>query len=133
MQEIRRLLVANRSEIAIRIFRAGHELGLATIAVYTHEDRYALHRFKADEAYEIGSPGEPIKSYLDVTAIVGLAVEQSLDAGAQHGPVLAREGEVASQVEQGAQANPLPGPLGAHQPVGDRPCRLRRCGFWRAG
>ena len=80
MQEIRRLLVANRGEIAIRIFRAGHELGIGTVAVYTHEDRYALHRFKADEAYEIGTPGEPIKSYLDVTAIVSLAVEQSIDA-----------------------------------------------------
>ena len=80
MEEIRRLLVANRSEMAIRIFRAGHELGIGTIALYTLEDRYALHRFKADEAYEIGTPGEPIKSYLDVTAIVSLAVEQSIDA-----------------------------------------------------
>ena len=80
MQPICRLLVANRSEIAIRIFRAGHELGIGTVAVYAHEDRYALHRFKADEAYEIGAPGEPIKSYLDVEALVGLAVEQSIDA-----------------------------------------------------
>ena len=80
MPKIRRLLAANRSEIAIRIFRAGHELGIGTVALYTHEDRYALHRFKADEAYEIGAAGEPIKSYLDVAAIVGLAVEQKVDA-----------------------------------------------------
>ena len=80
MQSICRLLVANRSEIAIRIFRAGHELGIGTVAVYAHEDRYALHRFKADEAYEIGAPGEPIRSYLDVEAMVSLAVEQSIDA-----------------------------------------------------
>ncbi|MGD9855548.1 MAG: biotin carboxylase N-terminal domain-containing protein, partial [Planctomycetaceae bacterium] len=55
--EIQRLLAANRSEIAIRIFRSTHELGIRTVAIYSHEDRYALHRFKADEAYEIGKPG----------------------------------------------------------------------------
>ena len=80
MQSIRRLLVANRSEIAIRVFRAGHELGIRTVALYSHEDRYALHRFKADEAYEIGTPGEPIRSYLDVDGIIGLAREHDIDA-----------------------------------------------------
>src|ERR1700677_1914545 len=58
----RKLLVANRSEIAIRIFRSAHELGIRTVAVYSYEDRFALHRFKADEAYSIGKPGEPIRS-----------------------------------------------------------------------
>ena len=70
---IRKLLVANRSEIAIRVFRTAHELGIRTVAIYSHEDRYALHRFKADEAYQIGQPGEPIRAYLDIEAIVECA------------------------------------------------------------
>ena len=57
MNEIKKLLVANRSEIAIRVFRTGHELGIRTVAMYSHNDRYALHRFKADEAYLIGKSG----------------------------------------------------------------------------
>ena len=59
---IRKLLVANRSEIAIRVFRTAHELGIRTVAIYSHEDRYALHRFKADEAYQVGKLGEPIRA-----------------------------------------------------------------------
>jgi pyruvate carboxylase len=77
---IRKLLAANRSEIAIRVFRSSHELGIRTVAIYSHEDRYALHRFKADEAYRIGKPGEPIKSYLDVDAIVALARQHDVEA-----------------------------------------------------
>src|SRR5260370_22949933 len=77
---IRKLLVANRSEIAIRVFRSAHELGIRTVALYAHEDRYALHRFKADEAYPIGKPGEPIRSYLDINAIVALAKQYQIDA-----------------------------------------------------
>lgn len=77
---IRKLLVANRSEIAIRVFRTAHELGIRTVAVYSHEDRYALHRFKADEAYQIGKPGEPIRTYLDVDAIVTAAKQHEVDA-----------------------------------------------------
>lgn len=80
MKPIKRLLVANRSEIAIRVFRSAHELGIRTVGIYTHEDRYALHRFKADEAYLIGRPGEPIRSYLDIDSIVGLAQLQRIDA-----------------------------------------------------
>lgn len=80
MPQIKRLLAANRSEIAIRIFRSAHELGIRTVAVYSHEDRYALHRFKADEAYEVGAPGEPIQAYLNIDAIVGLAKERKVDA-----------------------------------------------------
>ena len=68
-----KLLVANRSEIAIRVFRSAHELGIRTVAIYSHEDRFALHRFKADEAYRVGKPGEPIRAYLDIPAIVALA------------------------------------------------------------
>ena len=80
MKKIRKLLVANRSEIAIRVFRSAHELGIRTVAVYTHEDRYALHRFKADEAYIIGEPGEPIKNYLIIDEIVRIAKENDVDA-----------------------------------------------------
>src|SRR5581483_5009797 len=76
----RKLLVANRSEIAIRVFRSAHELGIRTVAVYSHEDRFALHRFKADEAYRVGKPGEPIRAYLDIPGIVALAKEVGVDA-----------------------------------------------------
>ena len=80
MQSFRKLLVANRSEIAIRVFRSATELGIGTVAIYSHEDRYALHRFKADEAYRIGKPGEPIRSYLDIASIVALARQVGADA-----------------------------------------------------
>ncbi len=79
MPKITKLLVANRSEIAIRVFRSAHELGIRTVAIYTHEDRYALHRFKADEAYLVGTPGEPIKSYLNIPAILAIAKEHGID------------------------------------------------------
>src|SRR5688500_18493936 len=80
MPRIQKLLVANRSEIAIRVFRAATELGIRTVAIYAHEDRYALHRFKADEAYEVGKPGEPIRSYLDIPAIIALCKSSAVDA-----------------------------------------------------
>ncbi len=75
-----KLLAANRGEIAIRVFRSAHELGIRTVAIYSHEDRFATHRLKADEAYEVGRPGEPIRSYLSVEAIVELAKEKEVDA-----------------------------------------------------
>src|SRR5437764_2608190 len=77
---MRKLLAANRGEIAIRIFRSAHELGIRTVALYSHEDRFALHRFKADEAYRVGKPGEPIRAYLDIAGIVALAREHEIDA-----------------------------------------------------
>src|SRR3954470_5794054 len=80
MKTIRKLLVANRSEIAIRVFRSAHELGIRTVAIYSHEDRYALHRFKADEAYVVGKIGEPIRAYLDIEGIVALASSIDVDA-----------------------------------------------------
>jgi len=76
----KKLLVANRSEIAIRVFRSAHELGIRTTAIYSHEDRFALHRFKADEAYRVGKPGEPIRAYLDIPGIIDLAREVGIDA-----------------------------------------------------
>ena len=77
---IRKLLAANRSEIAIRIFRAANELGLRTVAVYSQQDRLALHRFKADEAYEIGSGKGPVAAYLDIAGLIHLAKEKDVDA-----------------------------------------------------
>jgi pyruvate carboxylase len=80
MPEFRKLLVANRGEIAIRIFRSAHELGIRTVAIYSHEDRFALHRLKADEAYQVGKAGEPIRSYLAVDEIIALARDKQVDA-----------------------------------------------------
>ncbi|MFO0789691.1 MAG: pyruvate carboxylase [Pirellulales bacterium] len=80
MQTIRRLLIANRGEIAIRVFRSAHELGIRTIAMYSHEDRYALHRFKADESYVVGEPGKPLQAYLNIANIIALAQEREVDA-----------------------------------------------------
>jgi pyruvate carboxylase len=80
MSSIRKLMVANRGEIAIRVFRSAHELGIRTVAIYSHEDRFSMHRLKADEAYQVGKPGEPIRSYLDIDAIIALARAKSVDA-----------------------------------------------------
>src|SRR3954452_24606502 len=75
---MRKLLAANRSEIAIRVFRTAHELGIRTVAIYSHADRYALHRFKADEAYEVA--GEPLRPYLDIPGIIAVALKNGVDA-----------------------------------------------------
>jgi len=80
LRPFKKLLVANRSEIAIRVFRSAHELGCRTVAIYSHEDRFALHRFKADEAYGVGKPGEPIRAYLDIPGIIQLAQDVEVDA-----------------------------------------------------
>jgi pyruvate carboxylase len=80
MRTIKKLLAANRSEIATRVFRSAHELDIRTVAIYSHEDRFALHRFKADEAYQIGKPGEPIRSYLDIAGIVDICKRYDIDA-----------------------------------------------------
>jgi pyruvate carboxylase len=78
--EIKKLLVANRGEIAIRILRAASEMRIRTVAIYTYEDRYSLHRYKADEAYVIGSEDEPLKPYLDIEAIIKVAKDNEVDA-----------------------------------------------------
>src|SRR3954468_16033752 len=79
---MQKLLVANRSEIATRVFRAATELGLGTVAIYTNEDRFSLHRFKADEAYLIGPPagGEPVCGYLNIENIIAVAKQHAVDA-----------------------------------------------------
>jgi len=83
---IAKILVANRSEIAIRVFRAANELGLKTVAVWAEEDKYALHRFKADESYQIGRGPHltrdlgPIESYLSIEEIIRVAHASGADA-----------------------------------------------------
>jgi pyruvate carboxylase len=76
----RKVLVANRGEIAIRAFRAAYELGVSTVAVFPHEDRNSLHRAKADESYQIGEPGHPVRAYLSVDEIVAVARRAGADA-----------------------------------------------------
>ncbi|MEV7694544.1 pyruvate carboxylase [Microbacterium sp. NPDC089189] len=76
----RKILVANRGEIAIRAFRAAYEVGARTVAVYPYEDRFSLHRLKADEAYQIGEKGHPVRAYLDVDEIIRVAKESGADA-----------------------------------------------------
>ncbi|MDQ2845300.1 MAG: pyruvate carboxylase [Actinomycetota bacterium] len=75
-----KILVANRGEIAIRAFRAAYELRVATVAIFPYEDRNSLHRQKADEAYQIGEQGHPVRAYLDVDGVVQAAIEAGADA-----------------------------------------------------
>ena len=80
MARIRRLLVANRSEITIRVFRAATELGIRTVAIYAEEDKLSLHRFKADEAYQIGAGKGPLEAYLSIEDVIRVAKEAKVDA-----------------------------------------------------
>src|SRR5258706_7863816 len=77
---IRKLLAANRSEIAIRIFRAANELGLRTVAIYSQEDRLPLHRFNADRAKQVGAGKGPVEAHLGIVGIVAPAKEKGVDA-----------------------------------------------------
>jgi pyruvate carboxylase len=79
-REIRKLLVANRSEIAIRVFRAARELRIRTVGLYSLEDRFCLHRFKADESYLVGRGQEPVRAYLGIPEIMRVAAEAGVDA-----------------------------------------------------
>src|SRR6201994_2636286 len=76
----KKLLAANRSEIAIRVFRAATELGMRTVAIYAQEDRLSVHRFKADEAYLVGEGKGPVQAYMDVDNIVAMAASIGVDA-----------------------------------------------------
>src|ERR1700760_3995737 len=79
-QRIRSLLVANRGEIAIRVMRAASELGIRTVAIYSQEDRFSLHRTKSDEAYLVGKDKGPVEAYLDIQDILRTAQEMGVDA-----------------------------------------------------
>jgi pyruvate carboxylase len=80
VRSVKKLMAANRSEIAVRIFRAGTELGLRTVAVFAHEDRLGIHRYKADEAYQVGAGKGPVAAYLDIASIVAVAKAHGVDA-----------------------------------------------------
>src|ERR1700732_1181826 len=79
-QRIRSILVANRGESAIRVMRAASELGLRTVAIYSQEDRFSLHRTKADEAYLVGAGRGPVEAYLDIADVLRVAREARVDA-----------------------------------------------------
>ena len=79
-RRIRKLLVANRGEISIRVMRAAAEMGIRTVSIYAHEDRFALHRFKADESYLVGAGAKPIAAYLDIADIIRTAKDAQVDA-----------------------------------------------------
>ena len=77
---IKKLMVANRGEIAIRVLRAASEMHIRTVAIYTYEDRFSMHRYKADESYQIGNDDQPLKPYLDIEEIIRVAKENQVDA-----------------------------------------------------
>ena len=95
----KKLMVANRSEIAIRVMRAANELGLRTVAIYSDEDRFALHRFKADEAYRVGHGRKPLAAYLDIADILRIAADVGVDAIHPGYGFLAENPEFAEQCE----------------------------------
>ena len=78
--QLKKVLVANRGEIAVRIFRACYDLGLHTVAIYSNEDTYSLFRTKADEAYLVGEKKSPLGAYLDIPGIIGLAKRRGVTA-----------------------------------------------------
>ena len=80
MGKFKRVMVANRGEIAIRVFRACNELGIRTVAIYSNEDKYSLFRSKADEAYLIGEGRSPVDAYLNIEEIISLAIKKGVDA-----------------------------------------------------
>ena len=77
---IQKLLIANRGEIAIRVLRGANELGIRTVAIYANEDRLSLHRFKADEAYQVGHTLGPVRAYLSIDEVMRVAHEVGCDA-----------------------------------------------------
>ena len=95
-----KVLIANRGEIAIRIIRACHELGLKTVAIYAKEDEYGVHRFKADEAYLVGSGKKPIEAYLDINDIIRIAKMTNADAIHPGYGFLAENEEFAQKCEE---------------------------------
>ena len=103
MQEIkqfRKVLVANRGEIATRIFRACTELGIRTVAIYSEEDEISLHRFKADEAYLVGEGKGPIEAYLDIEGIIEIAKRHEIDAIHPGYGFLSENAEFAKRCEE---------------------------------
>jgi pyruvate carboxylase len=98
--KIKKVLVANRGEIAIRVFRACTEINVRTVGIYTFEDRYSLHRYKADESYQIGEDNQPLKPYLDIDAIIQVALNNSVDAIHPGYGFLSENADFAQKCEQ---------------------------------
>ncbi|MCM4159989.1 pyruvate carboxylase [Antarcticibacterium flavum] len=98
--KIKKVLVANRGEIAIRIFRACTEIGIKTVGIYTFEDRYSLHRYKADESYQVGEDKDPLKPYLNINAIIQVALKNEVDAIHPGYGFLSENAEFAKQCEE---------------------------------
>src|SRR5699024_4162013 len=95
-----KVLVANRGEIAVRAFRACHELNAKTVVVFPYEDRNSIHRQKADEAYQIGEEGHPVRAYLDVDSIIKVALESGADAIYPGYGFLAENAELARKAKE---------------------------------
>ncbi|MEO1861433.1 MAG: pyruvate carboxylase [Verrucomicrobiales bacterium] len=97
---IKKLLAANRSEIATRIFRGATELGLNTVAIFAEEDRFCVHRFKADEAYKLRKEKGPVGAYLDIEGIISIAKERNVDAIHPGYGFLSENAEFAKKCEE---------------------------------
>ncbi|KAI8050895.1 Pre-ATP-grasp domain-containing protein [Syncephalis plumigaleata] len=97
-----KVLVANRGEIATRVFRSAHEIGLRTVAIYSHEDRFSLHRSHSDGSFLIGKPGEysPVGAYLAQDEIIRIALQQGVDVIHPGYGFLSENAEFARKVEQ---------------------------------
>lgn len=100
MRKINSVLVANRGEIAIRVFRACNELGIKTIAIYSKEDALSLHRYKADESYLVGEGKSPVEAYLDIESIIQIAKEHEIDAIHPGYGFLSENAELARRCEK---------------------------------
>ncbi|MDP4143494.1 MAG: pyruvate carboxylase [Bacillota bacterium] len=100
MKEFKRVLVANRGEIAIRVFRACKELGIRTVAIYSNEDKYALFRTKADEAYLVGENKGPVEAYLNIEEIISIALKKGVDAIHPGYGFLSENAEFAKKCEE---------------------------------
>lgn len=100
MKHIRKVLVANRGEIAIRIFRACNEMGIRTVAIYSKEDILSLHRNKADEAYLVGAGDKPVDAYLDIEDIIRICKEHDVDAIHPGYGFLAENAKLARRCEE---------------------------------
>ena len=96
----KKVLIANRGEIAIRIMRAATEIGLTTVGIYAYEDRFSLHRYKSDESYRIGDEGEPLKAYLDGDAVIAVALKCGAEAVHPGYGLLSESADFARKCEQ---------------------------------
>jgi pyruvate carboxylase len=100
LRKLDKILVANRGEIAICVMRAASELRIQTVGIYTYEDRYSLHRYKADEAYQIGLNDEPLKPYLDIEGLISLCKSKKIDAIHPGYGFLSENADFAQRVEE---------------------------------